>query len=131
VALVAAGFAVLIERPEDPLDPATDSLLGWVVREGVTNVVRHSSGGQCSISIEQVGGDIRLEILDDGGSTPRGAPVRASVGTGRGLRGVRERVTLAGGSVESGPRDAGGFRLAVSVPAPQPAPGNPDVGGRA
>jgi two-component system sensor histidine kinase DesK len=132
VALVAAGFEVLLERPEDPLDPATDSLLGWVVREGVTNVVRHSGGAQCSISIERlVRGDVRLEILDDGPSPLPGGSGRASVGTGRGLRGVRERVTLAGGSVESGPRAEGGYRLAVTVPARPPAAGGPDGAGRA
>lgn len=117
VALVAAGFQVLIERPEEPLDPATDALLGWVVREGVTNIVRHSSGTQCSISIELVGGDVRLEVLDDGPSPVAGAPVRSSVGSGRGLRGIGERLAQAGGTMTSGWRDGGGYALAVTLPA--------------
>ncbi len=124
VALVAAGFEVLIERPEEPLDPATDALLGWIVREGVTNVVRHSAGAQCSITIERTGSGTRLEILDDGPSPLPGTPARASVGTGRGLRGVSERVALAGGSVEFGWPKGGGYRLAVTVPIGAPVAGH-------
>lgn len=122
LALVAAGFDVLIERPDDPLDPATDSLFGWVVREGITNVVRHSRGAQCSISIERVDDGTRLEILDDGPSPIPGAQARISVGSGRGLRGIRERVAQAGGSVESGWRDGGGYQLVVLVPAAAAGP---------
>jgi two-component system, NarL family, sensor histidine kinase DesK len=123
VALIAAGFEVLIERPEDPLDAPTDSLLGWVVREGVTNVVRHSTGAQCSISIERTPGTVTLEILDDGPSPVPGVVARASVGTGRGLRGIRERVAQAGGTMEAGWQAGGGYRLLVSVPADGPAAG--------
>jgi len=47
MALSAAGLEVTIERPADALEPAADALLGWIVREGVTNVVRHSDGRAC------------------------------------------------------------------------------------
>ncbi len=117
IALVAAGFGVHIERPEERLDPSTDALLGWVVREGATNIVRHSRGTQCSISIEQAGGEVRLEILDDG-PRPTGSPrSRASVGTGRGLRGIDERLAQAGGTMTTGWRDGDGYALVVTVPA--------------
>ena len=118
VALVAAGFDVLIERPEERLEPSQDALLGWVVREGVTNVVRHSQGSQCSIEVEAAGDGVRLQILDDGQDSTIGIAPRASVGTGRGLRGVAERVAQAGGSVEAGWRATGGYALTVTLPAP-------------
>jgi two-component system, NarL family, sensor histidine kinase DesK len=116
VALVAAGFDVLIERPEHPLEPSVDALLGWVVREGATNIVRHSRGGQCSIEIAVTGDMTRLEILDDGPAPTDGLGSRPSVGTGRGLRGIRERVEQSGGTLEAGWRSAGGYALTVTVP---------------
>lgn len=126
IALVAAGFQVRIERPEERLDRATDALLGWVVREGATNIVRHSRGSQCSISIEQTGDEVRLEVLDDGAKPAPGARTRTTVGTGRGLRGVAERLAQAGGSMTSGWREGDGFALVVTVPAR--LQGGPPVG---
>jgi two-component system, NarL family, sensor histidine kinase DesK len=122
VALTAAGFDVLIERPEAPLDASTSALLGWAVREAATNVVRHSGGGQCSIEVARAGDSVRLEVLDDGPVPGPGLPVRVSVGTGRGLQGLRERVEQAGGSMAAGWRPGVGYALTITVPATPPAP---------
>jgi two-component system sensor histidine kinase DesK len=80
-------------------------LLGWAVREGLTNVVRHAHASTCTVRLSQFG----IEITDDG----VGAPASA----GNGLRGLRERVTAAGGSVDAGPLQPSGWRLAVSLGA--------------
>lgn len=117
VALEAAGFDVLVERPEERLDPATGAVLGWAVREAATNVVRHSRGTQCSIEVSRSAGGVRLEVLDDGPVPVDGAPARASVGTGRGISGLRERVEQAGGDLESGWRPGGGYALVVTIPS--------------
>jgi two-component system, NarL family, sensor histidine kinase DesK len=107
--LTAAGISTTIERPVDlPGEPA-DALLAWAVREGTTNVIRHSRATHCRIAIAVAEGDARLEITDDGTAI-------SGSGNGSGLLGLRERLAEAGGQVDAGPRPGGGFRLAVQVP---------------
>ena len=117
MALVAAGIEVEIERPSDQLDPAVDTLLGWIVREGVTNVVRHSGGASCAIQIEAREGEVRLEIVDDGHGSHRPRPEPASA-SGSGLAGIRERVEAVGGRMEAGRPTEGGYRLVAVMPVP-------------
>lgn len=64
--LGAAGVARRVERPETlPSGPAAD-LLAWAVREGTTNVLRHSRAGHCRITVRSEPGEASLEIVDDG-----------------------------------------------------------------
>jgi two-component system sensor histidine kinase DesK len=107
VALEAAGIEVRVEGPDEPLDPAVESVLAWAVREGATNAIRHSGARHAAITVR----DGMLEIADDG----RGAP-QADPG-GNGLTGLRERAQSVGGTVEAGAGPDGGFRLRVRVPA--------------
>jgi two-component system sensor histidine kinase DesK len=95
----------------DGVDPGHQELLGWAVREGLTNVVRHSRAATCSVRLSQTG----VEILDDG----TGGGSRA--GGGSGLAGLRERVIAAGGTVEAGPRSPSGWRLRVTLARREPA----------
>jgi two-component system sensor histidine kinase DesK len=112
--LRAAGIAPQVGDPGMTLDDSSDSLLAWSVREGITNVLRHSGARHCRISIRPEAGGVILEILDDG----RGAAAAPQPGGGgSGLRGLRERLAAANGSLEAGARPEGGFRLAVRVPA--------------
>ena len=101
--LRAAGVAADLPTATDVVDPAHQELLGWAVREGLTNVVRHSRAGTCAVRLSRSG----VEITDDG--------VGAAAPTGNGLRGLRERVVAAGGSVEAGPVQPSGWRLQVSL----------------
>ncbi len=137
MALSAAGVAVEIDQPAEILDPATDSLLGWVVREAVTNVVRHSGGTRCLIRISTPGREAWLEVLDDGRAREEGR-LLGSERIGSGLSGIRERVDAIGGRMEAGPIASSGYRLAVFVPLPTgddgrayraDAAGAPDAGG--
>jgi two-component system sensor histidine kinase DesK len=115
VALSAARIELDVQRPAGILDEGTDGLLGWVVREGVTNVVRHSGGTRCEIRIERGDQEVRLEITDDG--HPRDHLGSGGVGpSGSGLSGIRDRVEAVGGRMEAGPSDGGGYRLLVLVP---------------
>ncbi|GII58078.1 two-component sensor histidine kinase [Planotetraspora thailandica] len=107
--LADAGIDVTVRTPILRLTPETDALLGWAVREGVTNVIRHSGARSCEIRLSEPPGAV-LEIRDDGGAQA------GPGGTGNGLVGLRERVTAAGGTLEAGPRDAGGFLLRVTLP---------------
>ena len=63
--LAAAGIDAHIDA-DLPLPPAVDDVLGWAVREGVTNILRHSEAATCSITARREAGRIRLEIVNDG-----------------------------------------------------------------
>jgi two-component system sensor histidine kinase DesK len=108
-ALTAAGIACELERPSRALPPDVESVLAWAVREGTTNVVRHSGAGHCSIRVRAGEDAAAVEVLDDG---------RASnaIGGGSGLAGLAERADRVQGTLEAGARPAGGFRLRLSVP---------------
>ncbi|WP_413100953.1 sensor histidine kinase [Streptomyces sp. Inha503] len=119
-ALDAAGIEAVVRREGPPLAPQTEALLGWVVREGVTNVVRHSGASRCEIEVRGGMDRVRLEITDDGGgvgsratgTNPDGSPKTG----GTGLKGLAERLSTAGGSLESGPAGRRGFRLVAELP---------------
>jgi two-component system sensor histidine kinase DesK len=85
-------------------DPALSELFGWVVREAVTNVVRHSRAGRARISL----GPRFVEVVDDGMGAAPGAG-------GNGLRGLRERVEAMGGTLTT-ERGLTGFRVRAEVP---------------
>jgi two-component system sensor histidine kinase DesK len=107
--LDAAGIALAVTRDSFVPPAPVDSLLAWTVREGVTNVLRHSRAHHCEISLEASNGGFTVAIVDDG----VGGIANAG---GSGLHGLRERVGAAGGHVEAGPGDRGGFRLQAYVP---------------
>jgi two-component system, NarL family, sensor histidine kinase DesK len=111
-ALDASGIHATITESGPPLPPDAEALLGWVVREGVTNVVRHSGAASCVITVVTAGDRARLEIADDGdGSGPGGGGA-----PGNGLTGLTERLALAGGSLAAGPLPRRGFRLVAELP---------------
>jgi two-component system sensor histidine kinase DesK len=106
--LRAAGVVAELPGSVDIVEPSLSELFGWVVREGVTNVVRHARAGHCTVRVDRGW----IEIADDG----RGG----GGGSGNGLTGLRERVEAAGGAVQIGAEGFGGWRLRVDVPAPAP-----------
>ncbi|WP_435822024.1 sensor histidine kinase [Actinacidiphila alni] len=115
-ALTASDIEVVVQESGPPLPPQTEALLGWVVREGVTNVVRHSGASLARIELATDGGRARLTITDNGRGPcpPEGTDPRPRTGTG--LRGLAERLAAAGGSLDSGPAHGGGFRVAAALP---------------
>ena len=94
------GAGIEADLPVDPsvVDPRHRIVLAWVLREAVTNVVRHSGATRCVVEL----GTDRLRVCDDGRGLGRSAP-------GNGLRGARERVSTAGGTltVRPGPEGRG------------------------
>jgi len=111
--LEAAGISCRTHNEIGVLPNYTEAILTWVVREGVTNVVRHSRAKNCEIRLtKEGGGKIHAEVRDDG----RGHdPKRDGVG-GSGLSGLAERVEASGGRLEAGLLPKGGFALRVSLP---------------
>ncbi|MFC0033521.1 histidine kinase [Micromonospora chaiyaphumensis] len=107
-ALAAAGVAADLPETVPSLPAERDELFGWTVREGVTNVVRHSGARRCEIRIDPTA----VEIRDDGRG-PAGEPDEA----GHGLVGLRERAQRLDATVTVGrPRGGRGFLLRVAVP---------------
>jgi two-component system sensor histidine kinase DesK len=109
VALAAAGIEATVEHADVALPPETETILAWAVREGTTNVIRHSGARRCEIRVCAGLASADVEVVDDG----RGG---GEDGRGSGLAGLAERAWRRNGRVEAGPRDDGGFRLRVSVP---------------
>jgi two-component system, NarL family, sensor histidine kinase DesK len=114
--LAAAGIACRCEETAGPLPPAIESVVAWAVREGVTNVVRHSRARHVAIRLQTADGSMRADIIDDGNGGAHASLPTSLNGSGSGLRGLAERAAAIGGSVEAGPRPTGGFALRVTLP---------------
>ncbi|MFI2639902.1 sensor histidine kinase [Streptomyces sp. NPDC018610] len=113
-ALTAAGIEPVVRRSGPPLTPQTEALLGWVVREAVTNAVRHSGAAHCEITVAGAAEQVRLTVFDDGAGASA-QPVVPGVG-GTGLKGLTERLATAGGSLRAGPSPRGGFTVTAELP---------------
>jgi len=125
--LEAAEISCRIENRLGVLPNALDAVLAWTVREGVTNVIRHSHARRCEILLSRDGDEVHAEIRDDGD----GPPGPDGYTAGSGLSGLAERVAASGGDLEplvgKGLRP-GGFLLRVSLPLRDGA--KPGEGGR-
>jgi len=105
--LETAGVAVHCDAASSvQLPPIQESVLSLAVREGVTNVVRHARANNCRLRLEQQNGSCRLEIADDG----QGFYTLE----GNGLRGMRERVEMLGGTLVRTNRS--GTTLIITLP---------------
>jgi signal transduction histidine kinase len=93
------------------LPPGVDFTAYRIVQEALTNVLKHAGPARATVTIGYEPDALAVEVADDG----RGVNGRA-VGGGHGLMGMRERVSVYGGSFEAGPRNGGGFRVAVRLP---------------
>lgn len=117
-ATVRAGVPAELRLAADLGDvpQAVDLSAYRIVQEALANVVRHAPGAPTRVSVRADGGWLTVLVvngpsLEDGSSVERGAP-----GTGHGLVGMRERVRLTGGSLDTGPLPDGGFRVAARLP---------------
>ena len=106
-ALEAAGIRITRDTHVPEFDDARSRLLAWCLREAVTNVVRHSDASLCRIAVS----DATLTISDDGVG-------RSGATEGNGLRGMRQRVTDAGGTMtvsDARPGSHPGTRVEVTL----------------
>ena len=120
-ALRAAGRRIDLDRvPDDgaPLPAAVDQAAFRIVQEGLTNVVRHAGDARARVRIAREGGDLVVEVSDDG---------RAVTGfeEGNGIRGMRERAASLGGSVSLQPGLRGGLVLRAVLPLVAAGPAVP------
>ena len=105
--LVAAGVNSSIDAALDDLEMPVDELFGWVAREEVTNLLRHSQASSCSIVAGRELGRLYLQITNDG--------ARGSRGSGTGIAGLSDRAALLSGHLTAQRLSGGRFRLRVEV----------------
>lgn len=103
---------VRVEGEARPLSPGVEHALFRSAQEGLTNIRKHAAASAAEVALDfRPAGYVTLAVTDNG----KGAG--GTLRTGVGLRGIRERIELLGGRVESGNRRSGGFALTVEVPA--------------
>ncbi len=113
--LDAAGITFTLENSVAGVPPSIEVMLAWVVREGVTNVIRHSRARQCTVRLARDERLIWAEVENDGYIEPGDGCLKA----GSGLSGLTERVTAQSGALQAGPIATEGkrtFRLRVEIP---------------
>ncbi|CAG0934675.1 two-component system, NarL family, sensor histidine kinase DesK [Thermoflexales bacterium] len=112
--LEAAGIQCTIENDSKALPPSIDAVLAWTVREGVTNVIRHSRASQCAIQVSRERGSAHVNVINDGYRAGEDNSTKGS-----GLSGLTERVLAHGGQIGAGPLPSDShliFRLWVELP---------------
>lgn len=105
-ALAAVDVAFTWQGPDTALPPAVEGAFAMLLREGVTNVVRHAGAGRCDARVEVDGATAVLTLADDG--------VGGVLVPGNGLAGMRQRVQALGGTLEID--GANGMMIRARVP---------------
>ncbi|MGD9571087.1 MAG: sensor histidine kinase [Thermoleophilia bacterium] len=95
------------------LPPAVTAVAYRVVQEGLTNALRYAAGAPVTVRVDGGRGTLAVEVVN--GPPARDAAL-SGIGSGTGLRGLRERAEALGGNLEAGPRPDGGWRLAARLP---------------
>ena len=113
----AAGLPVELEVEGDPreLAPGVDLAAYRVVQEALTNALKYAGPAHAWVAVDWTDDELRLEVANDGRSDSDGSD------GGHGLAGMRERVSLYGGRIESGPRDGGGYVVRARLPLEEAA----------
>jgi signal transduction histidine kinase len=114
----AAGLTVdvSVEVAEGRLAPAEEMTAFRIVQECLTNVLRHAgAGAKVAIDLREERGTLLIDVVDDGAGTLAGGGADPHSG-GNGLMGMRERVELAGGTFEAGPRLGSGWHVRARIP---------------
>jgi len=111
-----AGLAVnlIVEGKPYPLDPGIALTVYRIVQEGLTNTLKHAGPARAGVRIEYGDDGLDLEVSDTGVGPRVSATTSGRVG--HGLVGMRERVALYGGTLRTGPRPGGGFRVHAAIP---------------
>jgi signal transduction histidine kinase len=110
----AAGLpvTVTVTGAARPLPPDVDQAAYRIVQEALTNVSRHAGLAAAAVCLQYTPGGLTVQVDDDGRGDDDGRPG----GTGLGLLGMRERVSVLGGRLHAGPQHDGGFRVRAELP---------------
>lgn len=108
-----AGLPVELRCAEVVLPSEGIALAAYrIVQESLSNVIRHAPGAATVVCVEAYGPELVVSVVNDAPTGP--APDFETAG--HGLRGMRERARLVGGTVETGPRYGGGYRVVARLP---------------
>jgi signal transduction histidine kinase len=107
-----AGLPVRLEVIGEPprLPGGVELSVYRIVQEALTNTLKHADPSNVTVTLAFRDARLELEVVDDGTPTP------GSATSGQGIIGMRERVALLGGELQTGPRESGGFRVAAQLP---------------
>ncbi|MEO6089836.1 MAG: histidine kinase [Umezawaea sp.] len=105
----AVGITTTVVGNAGEVPEPLQQLFGALVREGTTNVLRHSNASRCTVVISVREKEVRVRLQNDGVAN---SPEEE---TGSGLAGLRERFAAAGGRIDAGPMTPDGFELAGSA----------------
>ena len=107
-----AGLPVEVAVEGEPreLPPGVDLSAYRIVQEALTNALKHAGPATARVTVRYGDGELDLEISDDGVGAGNGG------GAGQGLAGIRERVAVFGGDVETGQRPEGGYAVRARLP---------------
>jgi signal transduction histidine kinase len=106
-----------VDGPSVQLPSAIDLSAYRIIQEALTNVIRHSGAEHAEVRLSYRAAKLELTVLDDGNGTSAEQSSANGSGGGHGLIGMRERVALFGGRLETGPRSDGpGYRVYASIP---------------
>ncbi|MEU9918268.1 histidine kinase [Streptomyces sp. NPDC051001] len=103
-----------VTGPPRPLPPGLELAAYRVVQEALTNTVKHASGASAAVTVDYGPDRLRVEVTDTGGHS------RGAVGSGRGLIGLRERLAVHDGTLTTGRRLTGGYRVEALIPLEGP-----------
>ena len=107
-----SGLPVELSVEGEPVKlPAGVDLSAYrIVQEALTNALKHAGPAHAWVSVRYAADDVEIAVENDGRDESQ------SDGAGHGLVGMRERVALCGGELESGPRPGGGFKISARLP---------------
>jgi signal transduction histidine kinase len=115
--LTAAGIDVHVDLAHEPLSTPIDTVLSAVLREAVTNVLRHSTARHCRVETRSVADTVRLSVHNDGVTRTAGRT------SGSGLGNLTIRLAAVGGTLTTRTDDDGWFRLQADVATQAEVPG--------
>jgi two-component system, NarL family, sensor histidine kinase DesK len=117
--LASAGVQVTSSMPTGRLPVTADSVLAVVLREAVTNILRHSAATSCAIEVGVGDSAVRLVVSNNGVTGAPGGEGGRGAGGSTGLANLTARVQAAGGQLSTSRHD-GSFELTVEIPLPGP-----------
>lgn len=112
-----AGMTVDLRADGADLPPLPAHAVHRVVREALTNAARYAPGAPVTVAVGRDAGAVTVAVVN---APPPAGPLPGPPSHGSGLLALRERVRLAGGTLDAGPRD-GGWAVTARVPLTGPA----------
>ncbi|MFD7816452.1 sensor histidine kinase [Streptomyces sp. NPDC059785] len=116
------GRPITTELPGNLAGPAAEAVHG-IVREALTNALRHAPGAAVTVTVRRTNGQLALSV-DNTPGRAAASPATGGLGSGRGVAGMRARAAAAGGELTAGPGPDGGWRVRATLPdmtGPRPA----------